>query len=174
MSCAVFTFLGLYVAVSGRTNKWLLGASSVAAIAFFIIAAYGAWLDEHRRNIELQRDIETLTDEKARKARLLELKIKISQYATAGADLRNQAPPSPNEVPLWKQNVNHWATDVRNFLNATCSPLASQKFLDTNELTDCTFPGKHSSTWPVLNPLGKMITNLREIIENPDTYLGLN
>lgn len=56
MSCAVFTFLGLYSLVANKSNRWLIGASFVAAAFLFLVAAFLAWNDEHKGKIaaELQ------------------------------------------------------------------------------------------------------------------------
>lgn len=47
MSCAVFTFIGLYGLVRGKGNNWLISASLLAAIILFLVAAYLTWKDEH-------------------------------------------------------------------------------------------------------------------------------
>lgn len=49
MSCAVFTFIGLYSAYAGKSSHWVAVASSFAAIALFLVASYGAWHQEHKR-----------------------------------------------------------------------------------------------------------------------------
>jgi hypothetical protein len=49
MSCAVFTFIGLYAAFAGKSNHWVVLVSGIAAIALFTVATYGAWLHEHKR-----------------------------------------------------------------------------------------------------------------------------
>ena len=51
MSCAVFTFLGLYALAFGKSNRWLIGASFAAAVALFILAAFLAWADEHKAKL---------------------------------------------------------------------------------------------------------------------------
>lgn len=52
MGCAIFTLLGLYVTVAGKSNKWLIAATIIAAIGLFIVAAYGAWDHE---NLKLEK-----------------------------------------------------------------------------------------------------------------------
>jgi len=171
MSCAVFTFLGLYVALMEKSNRWLLVASVLAAIGLFIVAAFGAWHDELTKARELHRKLEAMADDRLRGAKIMDVRVKISQFAADGTRLKDEAPSSPGEVPTWKSSVNQWATEARNFLDSQCSPLASQKFLDTNDINDATFPGKHNLTWRTLLALGKMIGNLREIMEQ-DVYLS--
>lgn len=63
MSCAVFTFLGLYVTVTGKSNKWLIAASTIAAIGLFIVAAYGAWDHEYRKLEEAERRLSELDEQ---------------------------------------------------------------------------------------------------------------
>lgn len=52
MSCAGFTFLGIYAAATNRGNTWIVGGSGVLAALFFGVAAYRAWLYEHNRYMD--------------------------------------------------------------------------------------------------------------------------
>jgi hypothetical protein len=47
MSCAAFTFLGVYVAATGKGNGWVVGGSAFFAVVFFTLAAYGTWKDTY-------------------------------------------------------------------------------------------------------------------------------
>jgi hypothetical protein len=49
MSCAAFTFFGVYIAATNRGNSWVVGGSAVLAALFFVVAAYKSWRDEHDR-----------------------------------------------------------------------------------------------------------------------------
>jgi hypothetical protein len=49
MSCAAFTFLGVYVAATDRGNGWVVGGSALLALVFFTVAAYQTWKEEHDR-----------------------------------------------------------------------------------------------------------------------------
>lgn len=49
MSCAVFTFLGLYTLIFQKSNAWIIGASIVAGLLLFLWAAYLVWKDEHTK-----------------------------------------------------------------------------------------------------------------------------
>lgn len=62
MSCAVFTFIGIYAAFAGKSNHWVVVASGIAAITLFTVAVYGAWLHEHNR---AQDAIEKLNEHQA-------------------------------------------------------------------------------------------------------------
>jgi hypothetical protein len=48
MSCAVFTGLGVYAAWQEKSNHWVVGASIVAALILFLVAAFLSWNEEHR------------------------------------------------------------------------------------------------------------------------------
>jgi len=52
MSCAVFTFIGLYAVMFEKSNHWLIGASFSAAVLLFILAAFLAWNDEHKAKLD--------------------------------------------------------------------------------------------------------------------------
>ena len=43
MSCAVFTILGVYVALAEKKSPWIVAASAILAIVFFVIASYRTW-----------------------------------------------------------------------------------------------------------------------------------
>ncbi len=47
MSCAAFTFLGIWAAAAGKSGAWVLWASFVLGVAFFFVATYRAWVREH-------------------------------------------------------------------------------------------------------------------------------
>jgi hypothetical protein len=47
MACAVFTILSVYTAAASKGNVWLVGGSAFLAAAFFSVAAYHAWREEH-------------------------------------------------------------------------------------------------------------------------------
>src|ERR1039457_3218414 len=49
MSCAAFTIFGVYCAAANRGNGWAVAGSAFLATALFLVAAYGAWRDEHER-----------------------------------------------------------------------------------------------------------------------------
>jgi hypothetical protein len=51
MSCAVFTGLGVYAAWQEKSNHWVVGASIVAALILFLIAAFLSWNEEHRLRV---------------------------------------------------------------------------------------------------------------------------
>lgn len=52
MSCAAFTFLGVWVAYANKRRDWILWGSFLLGIAFLMIAAYRTWLKEHRRSLD--------------------------------------------------------------------------------------------------------------------------
>ena len=49
MACAIFTILGVYTAAARKGNVWLVGGSAFLSAAFFNVAAYHAWREEHDR-----------------------------------------------------------------------------------------------------------------------------
>lgn len=63
MSCAAFTLLGLYSAATNQNNKSVAVLTAALAVVFLLVAAYGAWVDEHR---EVDKAIALLDDEKSR------------------------------------------------------------------------------------------------------------
>ena len=50
MSCAIFTFLSLYAALTEKSNRWIIGASIVAGLLLFLWAAYLVWKDEREES----------------------------------------------------------------------------------------------------------------------------
>ena len=57
LSCAVFTVIGVYAAATNKANSWIVGATAVAAVAMFIVAAYLTWKDERSKyTTELARN----------------------------------------------------------------------------------------------------------------------
>jgi hypothetical protein len=54
MGSAVFTLLAVYVAITNRPERWVVIASSVAALFMFLVAAFLAWRDEHLARIRTE------------------------------------------------------------------------------------------------------------------------
>ncbi len=50
MSCAVFTFIGIWAAARGKSNKWIVEISLAATAFLLLVAAYRAWKDEYVQN----------------------------------------------------------------------------------------------------------------------------
>jgi hypothetical protein len=49
LSCAVFTFISLIVALTNRSNMWIVRATGISAFALLLVASYLAWQDEYDR-----------------------------------------------------------------------------------------------------------------------------
>ena len=49
MSCAAFTFLGVWTAYANMGREWVLWSSFLLAGVFIVVAAYRTWLAEHRQ-----------------------------------------------------------------------------------------------------------------------------
>jgi hypothetical protein len=49
MSSAVFTGLGIYAAWQEKTNHWIVGASLLAGLNLFLVAAFLAWNEQHQQ-----------------------------------------------------------------------------------------------------------------------------
>lgn len=54
MSCAVFTFIGVYAAATSKGGTWVFWASFVAAIVMLMVASFLVWRDEHEKLISEQ------------------------------------------------------------------------------------------------------------------------
>jgi hypothetical protein len=52
MSCAAFTFLGVYAAAFEKNNQWIVRATAILGAVFFVVGAYEAWRDEHQNYID--------------------------------------------------------------------------------------------------------------------------
>jgi hypothetical protein len=58
MSCAVFTGIGVYAAAESKSNTWIVWASSVAAIALFVVAAFLSWNEEHNARVQAETQLD--------------------------------------------------------------------------------------------------------------------
>lgn len=52
MSCAVFTFLGLYSLVYQKSNSWVISASIIAGLGLFFWSAFLVWNDERQARLD--------------------------------------------------------------------------------------------------------------------------
>src|ERR1700742_3701544 len=57
MSCAIFTFIGLYALIIGKSNAWIIFASITAAVLLFLVAAFLAWSEEHKYRISAEKSL---------------------------------------------------------------------------------------------------------------------
>jgi hypothetical protein len=57
MSCAVFTFIGLYALIASKSNAWIIGASLTSAALAFFVAAFLAWNEEHLARIKAEKQL---------------------------------------------------------------------------------------------------------------------
>jgi hypothetical protein len=62
MSCAAFTFLGVWATFGNKGREYLLWASFLLGTAFLLVAAYKAWADEHRLWTKERLTVEELTE----------------------------------------------------------------------------------------------------------------
>src|SRR5436189_3776654 len=62
MSCAAFTFLGIWVAAANKGRDWLLWSSFGLGLAFVLFAAYKAWADEHEAWVREHEKVAALTE----------------------------------------------------------------------------------------------------------------
>ena len=53
MSCAAFTFLGVYVVANNKSNSWALGATFGMALFMLLVASFLAWRDEYKKRLAL-------------------------------------------------------------------------------------------------------------------------
>ena len=61
MSCAAFTFLGIWATYAEKGREWILWASITLALASVLVAAYRAWAKEHQLWAEERQKVEVLT-----------------------------------------------------------------------------------------------------------------
>jgi|ERR1700722_9266263 len=59
MSCAAFTFLGVYAAATDRTPEWIVHVSFLLALIFVVVAGYRTWRDEHVARIEAENELKS-------------------------------------------------------------------------------------------------------------------
>lgn len=62
MSCAAFTVVAIIAELRKKTSRWIMKASFLLAIVFFISSSYLAWNDEHQKLIEANGRLETLNN----------------------------------------------------------------------------------------------------------------
>ena len=52
MSCAAFTFLGIYQVGFNKANTWVVGSSASLGAVLFFVASYRAWRRQHEDSVE--------------------------------------------------------------------------------------------------------------------------
>jgi hypothetical protein len=79
MSCAAFTFLGIWTAYANKGREWVLWGSFLLGIVFLIVAAYRTWLAEHHELLTKSQAadalIQGLKEEHARDSQLADATI---------------------------------------------------------------------------------------------------
>src|SRR5665811_523184 len=62
MSCAAFTFLGIWVTYANKSRGWVLWSSVILAVGFLFVAAYKAWGHEHQSFLAEHARVLALTE----------------------------------------------------------------------------------------------------------------
>lgn len=89
MSCAAFTFLGLYIAWANKNTGWTVRGIFGLALALLFVASFLAWLDEHQKRILLEKSLEPIPN---LKKQLVQLSQSILDFVYERA---NDAPEMP-------------------------------------------------------------------------------
>lgn len=60
MGCAAFTFLGIYIAATNKSNAWIVGGSAALGTILFFVASYRAWkkLYDRLEAAQLEKELE--------------------------------------------------------------------------------------------------------------------
>jgi len=61
MSCAAFTILSLWASIENKTNAWVVSGIATLALIFFLVAAFGAWFEEHSKLASAERKLAELS-----------------------------------------------------------------------------------------------------------------
>ncbi len=61
MSCAAFTILSLWASIENKSNAWVVSGIAILAVIFFLVAAFGAWLEEHSKLVSVERKLSELS-----------------------------------------------------------------------------------------------------------------
>ena len=61
MSCAAFTILGLWASIENKSNAWVVSGIITLAVIFFLVAAFGAWCQEHSNFLSAERKASELS-----------------------------------------------------------------------------------------------------------------
>lgn len=56
MSCAIFTFIGVYVASANKSSQWTVNATFAAAVVCLFIGCFFAWRDKHNELLQTQAE----------------------------------------------------------------------------------------------------------------------
>ena len=70
LSSAVFTMIGLYALITGKSNHWIVAVSIAVGVILFLFASFGAWKEQYDARIAAER----LNDE-SKKTKEIRLKL---------------------------------------------------------------------------------------------------
>jgi len=62
MSCAAFTFFGIYVAASNKNNTWIVAGSAVLAAAMLFVAFFRTWKRQYDERTEFEAELNKQAD----------------------------------------------------------------------------------------------------------------
>jgi len=55
LSSAVFTMIGLYALITGKSNHWIVAVSIAVGVILFLFASFGAWKEQYDARIAAER-----------------------------------------------------------------------------------------------------------------------
>jgi hypothetical protein len=107
MSCAAFTFFGIYVAASKKGNDWVLWGSVTLALALFVFAAYKAWESEHAAARQTHTPVAAAPIVEAREQpNLVMLRPEVRLLEIAGTKVTCLCVPFRNDVASFRDEAS--------------------------------------------------------------------
>lgn len=110
MSCAVFTFIGIYALITNQSSKWIVTASFIAAIGMFLVASFLAWHDEHKNRLNAEAQLNEKLKNKL-------LRVTLSQFLIQGQDIHDLCVGDADLSDV-KDKADTWHDAIREYLLA--------------------------------------------------------
>jgi len=130
LSSAMFTMIGLYALVRGKSNHWVVTVSIAVAVISFVIASFAAWKEQYDPRIaaEILNDDSTKKKEIGRKLAALmreetEIRVRLARA------------PDPSEFLKAVAESDEWISRTVALLNEAGFPTDAEAFSQVRNLS---------------------------------------
>jgi len=125
LSSAIFTIIGLYALIAGKSNHWIVTASIAVGVILFFIASFLAWKEQYNARIAAEY---RLNGDSAKKQK--ELKIRVGAAMKQGADIYDSFISALNgrDFSEVDQKADEWIKQTYKMLNEAEEPSDAESF----------------------------------------------
>jgi hypothetical protein len=125
LGSAIFTIIGLYALITGKSNHWIVAVSIAVGIMLFLVASFGAWKEQYDARLVAER---RLNDELSTKQKDTRLKIAAAMKQGANIYVSLKSASDDSEYTDLIKAAADWVSETYARLNEAELPTDAEAF----------------------------------------------